>query len=129
MGGRTLMTDASDDPRDDPRFHLLTALLDACEESGLDLDAQLRALTIVWVERAQRLRGEALALSDGYVAEKGASARNPRGNDGRDHRRSAGSRSGTVVSGGRYRWGVGAFAACAGAASVSGDAGRLFLSE
>jgi hypothetical protein len=31
------MTDASDDPRDDPRFQLLTVLLDACEESGLDL--------------------------------------------------------------------------------------------
>jgi hypothetical protein len=62
--------DAAGDPRDDPRFHLLSALLDACEESGLDLDTQLGALTIVWVERAQRLRGDALALPGGYAAEK-----------------------------------------------------------
>ena len=42
------MADAGGDPRDDPRFHLLTALLDACEESGLDFAGRLRALTIVW---------------------------------------------------------------------------------
>jgi hypothetical protein len=30
------------DAADDPRFHLLNALLDACEESGLDLAAVAR---------------------------------------------------------------------------------------
>ena len=50
----------------DPRFVILMRLLDVCEASRLGLDDQLQALSIVWAQRAQQLRGEARAIPEAF---------------------------------------------------------------
>jgi hypothetical protein len=58
------------DDEDQRLFDALIDILDACEGSTLSLEEQLRALSIVWTQRAQQLRSDALAIPGAFPQER-----------------------------------------------------------
>src|SRR5688500_2921657 len=48
----------------------MIAVLETCEANAASLDEQLMVLSLAWLERAQRLRSEALAIPHGFPDEQ-----------------------------------------------------------
>ena len=48
----------------------MIAVLETCEDKAPSLDEQLMVLSLAWLERAQRLRSDALAIPDGFPDEQ-----------------------------------------------------------
>jgi len=48
----------------------MIAVLETCEANAESLDEQLMVLSLAWLERAQRLRSEALAIPNGFPDEQ-----------------------------------------------------------
>lgn len=46
----------------------MVAVLDTCEANAASLDEQLMVLSLAWLERAQRIRSDALAIPGGFPA-------------------------------------------------------------
>lgn len=44
----------------------MVAVLETCEEKAPSLDEQLMVLSLAWLERAQRIRSDALAIPGGF---------------------------------------------------------------
>lgn len=48
----------------------MIAVLETCEDKAPSLDEQLMVLSLAWLERAQRLRSDALAIPNGFPDEQ-----------------------------------------------------------
>ena len=48
----------------------MVAVLETCEANAPSLEEQLMVLSLAWLERAQRLRSDALAIPDGFPDEQ-----------------------------------------------------------
>jgi len=48
----------------------MIAVLETCEVKAPTLDEQLMVLSLAWLERAQRLRSDALAIPNGFPDEQ-----------------------------------------------------------
>jgi hypothetical protein len=56
--------------KDKDAIEAMISVLDACEAAAPSLDEQLVVLSLAWIERAQRIRSEALAIPGAFPQAK-----------------------------------------------------------